>query len=93
MAEQLAGALGKLGLQGRGNGRGDDGKAGEQGAEGDEKEVPAIKDRKACPEAKGDDEIPSVTTFNFMLDLNVPGHFPSQSAARRYLQNLMCLGR
>lgn len=31
-------------------------------------------------------------TFNFTLDLSVPGHFPSQSAARRYLHNLMRLG-
>lgn len=44
----------------------------------------------------GDDgaasEATAMHSFNYMLDLNVPGHFATQASARRFLQSVMCLG-
>ena len=83
--ETLSKTFGNLGLAASGNRNGDEEERENKSAEGE-------PSREAKPEG-GVPEPGAVTTYNFMLDLSVPGHFPTQSAARRYLHNILCLGR
>ena len=100
VADALATSFGKLGFAGRGNGLEDDPNVSKQPGEhgngkGSDEKGPGDADQphgnKAEDEESREPEV--VQTWNFMVDLFVPGHFPSQSAARRYLQNLMSLGQ
>jgi hypothetical protein len=86
MADRLSKNFGKLGLAGLGNRNGDDEEHEDESAQ---------TEGEKSPEGKPDGGVPepgAVATYNFMLDLSVPGHFPTQSAARRYLHNILCLG-
>lgn len=86
MAERLSRSLSKLGLAGQGNGNGDGEETPGQPAEdnADKSQEGNLDGCVSQPSA--------VATYNFMLDLSVPGHFPTQSAARRYLHNILRLG-
>ena len=86
MAERLSKNFGNLVLGGLGNRNGDDKEQEEESAQTEGEKSPAGKADGGVPEPG------AVATYNFMLDLNVPGHFPTQSAARRYLHNILCLG-
>ena len=41
--------------------------------------------------ATGGGQPQPVQATNFMLDLGIPGHFPTQAFARRFLHNIMFL--
>lgn len=85
MAERLSKNFGNLVLGGLGNRNGDDKEQEEESAQTEGEKSPAGKADGGVPEPG------AVATYNFMLDLNVPGHFPTQSAARRYLHNILPL--
>ena len=57
-------------------------------AEKDQKEP---KDEK-MPEGGPGQPAQPVEAFQFMLDLKIPGHFPTQASTRRFLHNIMYLG-
>ena len=90
MSEELASNLGNLGLEEK-DGKGSQ-EAGDHGngAKGENmpEERPGLRKH---PGATGDGRPQRVEAFNFMLDLNIPGHFPTQASARRYLHNIMFL--